>query len=89
VEPLGHGAVRLLHLGDLREQVAFPFGPLLVLARFGLQLSGALLIAARSSAVNPSDFFASSFPPVRFLPRPIPSGKKESTRGRVLSLLDS
>src|SRR5215204_5777113 len=32
VEPLGHGAIRLLHLGDLREHAAFPIR----LLRFGL-----------------------------------------------------
>src|SRR5918995_3250151 len=38
VEPLGHGAVRSLHLGDLREHGAFPVR----LLRFRLQLFGAL-----------------------------------------------
>jgi hypothetical protein len=36
MEPLGHGPIRFLHLGDLREQVAFPFRLLLVRARFRL-----------------------------------------------------
>jgi hypothetical protein len=54
VEPLGHGAIRFGHLGDLREQGALPFGPLLVLARS--------FIAARSSSVNPSDFLALIIP---------------------------
>src|SRR5829696_2008534 len=38
VEPLGHGAIRLRHLGDLREHGAFP----LRLLRFRLLLFGAL-----------------------------------------------
>src|ERR671911_1403724 len=38
VEPLGHGAIRLRHLGDLREHGAFPIRPL----RFRLLLFGAL-----------------------------------------------
>jgi hypothetical protein len=42
MEPLGHGAIRFLHLGDLREQVAFPFRSVLVRARFSLLLFGAL-----------------------------------------------
>jgi len=48
LEPLGHGAIRFRHLVNLREHVA--------LARFRLQLLGALLIAARYSFVNPLDF---------------------------------
>jgi hypothetical protein len=43
MEPLGHGAVRLWHLGDLREQVAFSVRFFLVRARFRLQFSGAFL----------------------------------------------
>src|SRR5215213_2057176 len=43
MEPLGYGAIRLRHLGDLREHVAFPFSLLLVRARFRLLLFGALL----------------------------------------------
>src|SRR5215217_6639795 len=39
MEPLGHGAIRSLHLGDLREHGAFPIRPL----RFRLLLLGALL----------------------------------------------
>jgi hypothetical protein len=42
VEPLGHGAVRFRHLGDLREHGAFPFRPVLLRARLRLQLPGAL-----------------------------------------------
>src|SRR3712207_3984593 len=42
MEPLGDGAIRFRHLGDLREQVAFPFRLLLVRARFRLLLFGAL-----------------------------------------------
>src|SRR5215204_5178658 len=42
MEPLGHGAILSLHLGDLRQQVALPFSLLLVRARFRLQLLGAL-----------------------------------------------
>src|SRR5215211_4495484 len=38
VEPLGHGAIRLRHLGDLREHGAFPIR----LLRFRLLLFGAL-----------------------------------------------
>src|SRR5829696_3881044 len=38
VEPLGHGAIRLRHLGDLREHGALPFR----LLRFPFQLFGAL-----------------------------------------------
>src|SRR5918992_3121530 len=38
MEPLGHGAIRSLHLGDLREHGAFPIRPL----RLRLLLSGAL-----------------------------------------------
>src|SRR5215207_5341407 len=43
VEPLGHGAVRSLHLGDLREHGAFPCCSVLLRTLFGLQLFGALL----------------------------------------------
>src|SRR5215218_8985995 len=39
MEPLGQGAIRFLHLGDLREHVALPIR----LLRLGLKLSGALL----------------------------------------------
>src|SRR5829696_10257295 len=39
MEPLGHGAIRFRHLGDLGEYGAFAIRPL----RFGLQLFGALL----------------------------------------------
>src|ERR671911_283901 len=42
VEPLGHGAIRSPHLGDLREHGAFPRRSVLVRALFGLQLFGAL-----------------------------------------------
>src|SRR5215213_195390 len=42
VEPLGHGAIRSLHLGDLREHGAFPCRSVLVRTLFGLQLFGAL-----------------------------------------------
>src|SRR6266511_446246 len=42
VEPLGHGAIRSRHLGDLRKHVAFAGSPVLVRARLRLQLSGAL-----------------------------------------------
>src|SRR5215218_8970856 len=42
VEPLGHGAVRLGHLGDLREHGAFPCRSVLVRTLFSLQLFGAL-----------------------------------------------
>src|SRR5205809_3570699 len=47
MEPLGHGAIRLLHRGDLREHVAFPVRlvllPARAAARVRLQLLGALL----------------------------------------------
>src|SRR5215210_4523949 len=43
MEPLGHGAIRSLHLGDLREHVAFTCRSVLVRTLFGLQLFGALL----------------------------------------------
>jgi hypothetical protein len=47
MEPLGHGAIRFLHRGDLREHVAFPVRLVLFRARaearFRLQLLGALL----------------------------------------------
>jgi hypothetical protein len=43
MEPLGHGAIRLRHLGDLVKHIALPVGPFLVRARFRLELSGALL----------------------------------------------
>src|SRR5215213_4441921 len=42
VEPLGHGAVLSLHLGDLREHGAFPCRSVLVRTLFSLQLFGAL-----------------------------------------------
>src|SRR3712207_6628167 len=42
MEPLGHGAIRFLHLGDLREQGALPCRSVLVRTLFGLQLFGAL-----------------------------------------------
>ena len=43
VEPLGHDAIRLRHLGDLREHVLFPGRFVSVRACFRLQLLGALL----------------------------------------------
>src|SRR5215211_752053 len=43
MEPLGHGAIRSLHLRDLREYGAFPIRPVLLRARFRLLLLGALL----------------------------------------------
>src|SRR5881409_2379193 len=45
MEPLGHGAIRFRHLGNLREHVAFPVRLLRAraAARFRLQLLGALL----------------------------------------------
>src|SRR5918997_2308546 len=42
MEPLGHGAVRFRHLGDLREHGAFPCRSVLVRTLFSLQLFGAL-----------------------------------------------
>src|SRR5881275_1218160 len=45
MEPLGHGAIRLRHLGDLREHVAFPIrlARAWAAARLRLQLLNALL----------------------------------------------
>src|SRR2546429_346158 len=45
MEPLGHGAIRFRHLGNLREHVAFPVRLLRAraAARFRLQLLGAFL----------------------------------------------
>src|SRR3989441_13094944 len=45
MEPLGHGAIRFRHLGNLREHVPFPIRLLRARAsaRFRLQLLGALL----------------------------------------------
>src|SRR5438309_2904489 len=45
MEPLGHGAIRFRHLGNLREHVTFPIRLLRARAsaRFRLQLLGALL----------------------------------------------
>src|SRR5829696_10019512 len=45
MEPLGHGAIRSLHLGDLREHSAFPVSLVRAraAARFRLLLLGALL----------------------------------------------
>src|SRR5215210_1456678 len=43
MEPLGHGAIRSLHLGDLREHVAFTCRSVLVRTLFSLQFFGALL----------------------------------------------
>src|SRR5262249_17758844 len=42
MQPLGHGAILFLHRGDRREHVAFPVRPVLVRARFRLQLLGAI-----------------------------------------------
>src|SRR5918998_2205908 len=42
VDPPGHGAVRFLHFGDLRQHGALPRRPVLVRALFGLQLFCAL-----------------------------------------------
>ena len=53
MEPLRHGAIRFRHLGDLREDLAFPVAALP--ARASAFISRARsCIAARSSAVNPS-----------------------------------
>jgi hypothetical protein len=60
MEPLGHGAIRFLHRGDLREHLAFPVR--LALFARGPRRASAFnswarsLIAARSSSVNPLDF---------------------------------
>jgi hypothetical protein len=62
VEPLGHGAVRSLHLGDLREQVASPAALFLFARSSAFSSLARSLIAARSSSVNPSDFFAPIVP---------------------------
>jgi hypothetical protein len=43
VEPLGHGAIRFPHLGDLRKHVALAGSLVLFRARFRLQLLRALL----------------------------------------------
>src|SRR2546427_10923180 len=45
MEPLGHGAIRFRHLGDLRQHVTFPVGLLRprAAARFRPQLLGVLL----------------------------------------------
>ena len=43
VEPLGQDAIRLRHLSNGCEYGAFPFRPVLIRARFRLQLFGALL----------------------------------------------
>src|SRR5215208_5948702 len=43
MEPLGHGAIRFRHLGDLREHGAFPCRSVLVRTLFSLQLFGAFL----------------------------------------------
>src|SRR5919112_6119834 len=43
MEPLGHSAIGSLHLGDLREHVAFPCRSVLVRTLLSLQLFGALL----------------------------------------------
>ena len=43
VEARGHGMIRSLHLGDLREHGAFPIRLVLVRARGRLQLLGAFL----------------------------------------------
>ena len=57
MEPLGHGAIRFRHLGDLREHVVFPVR----LARTWPRRAAAFsswarsFIAARSSSVNPWD----------------------------------
>ena len=58
MEPLGHGAIRLRHLGDLREHVAFPIRLALRAPRRASAFSSwaRSLIAARSSSVNPLDF---------------------------------
>ena len=54
MEPLGHGAIRFRHLGDLREHGAFPVRlPRAPSAFSSLRRS---FIAARSSSVNPLDF---------------------------------
>jgi len=39
MEPLGHGAIRSVHLGNLREHVAFPVRSALVRARFRLPMA--------------------------------------------------
>jgi hypothetical protein len=90
VEPLGHGAIRLLHLGDLHEQGALPFGPLLVLARFGLQLLGALLHGGPFLGREPLGLLCAHLvPSCAGFPMSYSVPQKESTRGRVPSLLDS
>ena len=62
MEPLGHGAIRFRHLGDLREHGAFPVrlvwhGPRRAAAFSSWARS---FIAARSSSVNPLDAFLSA-----------------------------
>jgi hypothetical protein len=51
MEPLGHRAIRSFHLGDLREDGAFPVRT----PRLRLQLAGALLHRSPFLAVNPLD----------------------------------
>src|SRR5690606_28845820 len=43
MDPLGNGAIRFRHLGDLFEQIAFSVLSFLVRTRFCLQFFGALL----------------------------------------------
>ena len=57
MEPLGHGAIRSLHLGDLLEHGALPVR----LARFGLQLLG----RAPSSQLVPRRVNPLDVPPLR------------------------
>jgi hypothetical protein len=58
MEPLGHGAIRFRHVGDLREHGAFPvrLGRTRAAARFRLQLSGALPHRSSFLVRESSDF---------------------------------
>jgi hypothetical protein len=56
MEPLGHGALRFRHLGDLREYVAFPVRPARARAAARrLQLLGVLPHRGSFLAVKPVD----------------------------------
>jgi hypothetical protein len=61
VKPLGHGAIRFLHLGDLREHIVFPVrfvcAPRQPRRAAAFSSCARSRIAARSSSVNPSGFF--------------------------------
>src|SRR3712207_1667969 len=81
MEPLGHGAIRSLHLGDRREHGALPCRSVLVRTLFCLELFGALPHRGPFLCREPLGLLCAHRVPssLRVDLCPSPSGKKYST----------